>query len=356
MPPASTTNTPQTEPPSRALIIRPSALGDVCRSVMLASSIKAQHPACRVDWLVRREFADAVRGHPSVDNIVEFDRKGLGKEGRSMRSAKLRSFLRTLKEADYDLVIDAQGLARSGLFAWATRAPVRVGYRDAREFAWLGVNRRANAPASMHTVDRMIALLPGAGITPVADLSLRAPEDAVVDERLAGTRYAVIAPTSAWAGKRWPIERFSSLTGALLELGVDRIAVVGGPGEEPQCKRLLSDHQSDSRVINLVGKTSVGDLMATIAGAGLVVANDSAAVHMAVGFDRELVALYGPTRTDLVGPYRRDGDVIQHTEPGDRFQHKDEATGTSMMSRIGLDEVVRACDERLSRSSTRSPS
>ena len=323
---------------------------------MLAASVKAAHPDCRVDWLVRREFADAVRGHPCVDGVVEFDRKGLGREGRSMRFGTLRSFLTGLREVQYDLVIDAQGLFRSGLFAWATRAPVRVGYRDARELGWLGLNRRADAPASMHTVDRMLALLPSAGIEPVADLTLRPPLDARIAEPLRASRFAIVAPTSAWPGKRWPIDRFSALTRALLDSGVDHIGVVGGPGEQPQCERLLSDHAGDGRVVNLVGKTSVGELMANISGACLVVANDSAAVHMAVGFDRPLVALYGPTRTELVGPYRRDADVIQHAEPGERFDHKDEALGTGMMSRIGVDEVVDACADRLSRDATQSPS
>jgi ADP-heptose:LPS heptosyltransferase len=61
----------------------------------------------------------------------------------------------------------------------------------------------------------------------------------------------------------------------------------------------------EPRVIDLVGKTTVGQLMALVQGASLVIANDSAALHMAVGFDRPSVGLFGPTRLELVGPYQK---------------------------------------------------
>src|SRR5690606_35309433 len=126
---------------------------------------------------------------------------------------------------------------------------------------------------------------------------------------------------SRWAGKRWPIERFDALVAELLDptdgdVAALRVLVVGGPDEREQCGPLLARSERDPRVVDLVGKTSIGRLMAVIARAGLVVASDSAAIHMGVGFDRALVGLFGPTRIELVGPYRREGDVLQARAPG----------------------------------------
>ena len=86
--------------------------------------------------------------------------------------------------------------------------------------------------------------------------------------------------------------------------------------------------------------------MAIIEGAQLVIANDSAALHMAVGFDRPLIALYGPTRVGRVGPYSRQADVIQHVTPDDRIDHKD-AANVALMERITTGEVIERIDERL---------
>ena len=60
-----------------------------------------------------------------------------------------------------------------------------------------------------------------------------------------------------------------------------------------------------------------------------------------------LVALFGPTRVERVGPYRRERDVIQHLRAGDRFDHKDERVGVPMMERITTQEVLEACLARL---------
>jgi ADP-heptose:LPS heptosyltransferase len=122
--------------------------------------------------------------------------------------------------------------------------------------------------------------------------------------------------------------------------------LVGAASERAQVAPLLDLAQSNDRVLDLIGKTSLAHLMGVIERAALVVANDSAALHIAVGFNRPLVALYGPTRVHRVGPYRRERDVIQHVSPGDVFDHKSPAS-VAMMQRISADEVIRAAIHRL---------
>src|SRR5690606_13157489 len=100
---------------------------------------------------------------------------------------------------------------RSGFFAWATRAPRRVGFANARELGWLGLTERHGVPHERHTVDRMLELVRMAGVEPVRDLRLYAPPARAGREHGAGRPYAVIAPTSRWPGKRWPAKRFAAL-------------------------------------------------------------------------------------------------------------------------------------------------
>lgn len=93
--------------------------------------------------------------------------------------------------------------------------------------------------------------------------------------------------------------------------------------------------------------------MALVERASVVLCNDSAVLHMAVGFDRPIVALYGPTLVRRVGPYGRGADVLQHVRQGDRTDHKDLAAGTQLMDRITVREVLAAVLERYSRAGTR---
>lgn len=335
--------------PSRILLIRPSALGDVCKSVPALASLRRAYPDAAIDWLVQDTFADAVRFHPALTDVVAFPRAELSAELRSWRTARLRAWAGELRARKYDLVVDVQGLARSGLVAWATGAPRRVGFVDARELGWLGLTERHAVPAGLHSVDRMMELIRLAGVEPVMRMGLHAPPAAIqevrADARLTDG-YVLVAPTSRWPGKRWPADRFAALAAELLRR-IGAVVVVGTASERPQCRELIELADRDPRVVDRIGGTSVGQLMALVKGASLVVANDSAALHMGVGFDRPLVALYGPTDVRAVGPYRREADVIQHLRPGDRFEHKDERLGRAMMDRITIDEVVAACQARL---------
>lgn len=341
---------PDTE---RILIIRPSALGDVCRSVPLAAALKKHRPSAEIHWLVNAPFASVLEAHPAIDRVIPFDRKALGQHSRKLNLAPVLGFMRSLRAQHYDTVIDAQGLARSGLFAFATGAPLRIGHADARELGWLGLNRRLSPTPGQHTVDRMMSLLAPLGINePEPDMRLYTrPADRQwldADPELADP-YLVLAPTSLWPGKRWPIDRFADLARRLCADG-ERIVVIGAPGEEPQCAPLIALAREGLPVIDRVGHTSIGQMLAIIERAKLVIANDSAALHMAVAMDRPIIALFGPTRTDRVGPYRRSDSVLQHITPSDRLDHKDAASASNLMDRITTDEVyARAISLILSR-------
>jgi ADP-heptose:LPS heptosyltransferase len=310
-------------------------------------SLKRAFPEATVDWMVQDSFAEAIEAHPDLGQVVPFPRKQLGRFMRTGRVDRVLGWMRSVRRNNYDLVVDAQGLLRSGLIARGTGARVRVGYANAQEGAGVLYNRRFRIGRDLHAVDRMLALIEAAGVEPIADMRLYTTESARTEaEALCPELATVIAPTSRWAAKRWPIDRFADLTGRLLDTGPGPIAIVGGPGEEEQCKPLLDRFAGESRVINLVGRTRIGVLMGVIERARVVVANDSAALHMAAGFGRPVVALFGPTAVARVGPYEREADVIQHLEPGDMLDHK-AAGHVQLMERISVEEVVDLVIQRL---------
>jgi ADP-heptose:LPS heptosyltransferase len=200
----------------------------------------------------------------------------------------------------------------------------------------------------------MLGIASHLGIEPVRDVHLYTDEPTRERARelsRGAQRYVVVAPTSRWAGKRWPIDRFVRTVEALLSenAGVEAVAIVAAGGERDQCAQLLDRFAEDERVIDLVGKTGVGELMAVIERSALVIANDSAALHIGVGFGRPIVALFGPTRIERVGPYGRESDVLQARAPTSGVSHKDDAAGAAMMAEIPTERVIEAALERLGR-------
>lgn len=323
----------------------------------MLASLRAAFPSARIDWLVQDTFADAVAHHPALGGgtgggegsggVVAFPRRKFSRWASPSVTGDVVRWMRGLRRAKYDMAIDAQGLARSGIFAYATGARTRVGYADAPEGAWLAYTIRADAPKTLHTVDRMMRLLTPLAVPPVMDMRLYPPPEEMekvrTDPALVGKRFAVIAATSRWPGKQWAADRFAIVAERLVSdpvYGLDAAVLVGANGERGQIGPLLGLVGRERRIVDKVGATSIGGLMALVQASSLVVANDSAALHMAVAFERPLVALFGPTRVDLVGPYKRERDVLQHVTPSDKLDHKNAAVGKLLMDRITVAEVL----------------
>jgi heptosyltransferase-1 len=350
-------------PPRRILIVRPSALGDVCRTVPVLASLRRAYPQARIDWVVRDTFAPAIAAHPALNEAILFPRARFARWWRSPAAlGEMLGWFWDLRRRRYELVLDCQGLGRSGLISFLAAARRRVGYRQARELAWLGYNVRHPAHPEIHTVDQMLSLLREEGIEPVHDMRLHlapADHDWWTHERrrlgLDGLRYAVFAPTARWPSKRWPIQRWRQLVRPLLDRGLQRLVVVGGPDETAQVEGLVDPAgEAASSVVDLVGQTTIGQTMAAIADADLVIANDSAPLHVAVGFDRPCVALFGPTDPALVGPYRRPEAVVRkyRPRPGETINYRDGKLGDGLMRLISVDDVLERVDAVLAGAAT----
>ena len=324
-------------------------MGDVARTVPALASLRAAFPQARVDWLVQNGFEPVVANHPALSNVITFPKRHLVEALRQLRFGPLRAFTNSLRQTGYDMVFDLQGLARSGFLAWATGAPARFGQANARELGWLGYNRRVHVENDVHVVERMLRIVALAGVTPAYDMRLYTSDaDRAWAAATLGTPPPVVlAPTSAWASKQWPAERFALLAGAMVERG-RRVAIIGGPEEESKVKPLVELAARGPEVLNLIGRTSVGQMMAVIQRASLLVGNDSAALHMGVGFDRPMVALLGATVAGRGGPFGRERDVIQHVRAGDVMSFK-RPGAQKLMERISVEEVVEACEARLAR-------
>lgn len=325
-------------------------------------SLREAFPEARIDWVVQDTFVPAVAAHPALTEVVPFPRNRFANWWKSrVVMREVLSWFRQLRRRGYELVLDCQGLGRSGLMTRVTGARQRVGTRDAREFAWLGYNLRhrpaATGSAPVHTVDQMLSLLDAVGVPIVRDMRLYVGREEATwwaEKReqlgISAGRYAVLAPTSRWLSKRWPIERWAELVRPLLLRGFDHVVLIGGPSEHEQVKPILPQKSDrDSPLVNLVDQTSIGQTMAVIAESGLVVANDSAPLHMAVGFDRPCVGLFGPTDPRLVGPYRRESAVLRAfvPKPGEIIDYKDAKLADRLMRVISTAAVINRIDRVL---------
>src|SRR5262245_34656727 len=113
---------PLHEHPARRIgIIKPSALGDIVHALPVLTALRRRFPDAHITWIVNRSYEPLLAGHPDLDATLPFDRAA----ARGSLPAAVRiytAFASLLRRQGFDLVVDLQGLLRSGLMAFATRA------------------------------------------------------------------------------------------------------------------------------------------------------------------------------------------------------------------------------------------
>ncbi|MFT3786412.1 MAG: hypothetical protein QM770_09625 [Tepidisphaeraceae bacterium] len=106
--------------PKRILLIKPSALGDVVHGLPILALLRRRFPKAHIAWLVAPAFSSLLNGHPLLDEVIRFDRRGDADAGPLRGAIAFSDLVRDISNRNFDLVIDLQGLARSALLTWAT--------------------------------------------------------------------------------------------------------------------------------------------------------------------------------------------------------------------------------------------
>jgi lipopolysaccharide heptosyltransferase I len=332
-------------PPRRILIIKPSAIGDVVHALPILNLLRRTWPDAHIAWLVTPACANLIEGHPMLNEVILFERRKLGRGWREPKAAAgLFAFMKRLRGENFDLVLDLQGLFRSGWFARATRAPVRIGFKNAREFSPLFYTHRVDVGTTeQHAIDRYLKMAAslGCGDSPV-EFPFHVTDD---DRRHVGSLvpvnrpYAVLIPGTNWATKRWPIERFAALAKVLRERRGFAIVAAGSPDEARLADQVGAD-------VNAAGRTTLRQLVALLERASLVVANDSGPMHIAAALGRPLVTPFGPTNPVRTGPYRRSDTVVRLDIPCSPCYSRT-CSHQSCLKWLDVETVMHAADAQL---------
>jgi lipopolysaccharide heptosyltransferase I len=331
-------------PPQRILIIKPSSLGDVTHALPVLHLLRRRWPDAKISWLVAPYCSGLLEGHPDLDEVILFDRRRFGTAWKSPSAGMdLIRFKRDLRKRRFDLVIDLQGLFRSGWLAWHTRAPVRIGLANAREWAWIFYTHRVPiATMEQHAVDRYlkVAAALGCETEPVTFQFPTTPADQAAAEQINnGDPYAVLMPGANWETKRWSVENFAALVAPIRERFGLQSVIAGGPDTVELAKKIPG-------AIDMAGKTNLPQLVALLERASLVIANDSGPMHIAAALNRPLVAIFGPTNPIRTGPYGRMDSVVRVDIPCSPCYSRT-CSHTSCLRWLGIEPVLATAAQQL---------
>jgi heptosyltransferase-1 len=264
----------------RILIVKPSSLGDVIHALPTVNLLRRQFPDAHIAWLINSELSSLLKRCPVINDRIEFHRRD---------SATWLPLLGQLRRQRFDLVVDLQGLLRSGIFAFVTGAHRRVGLSDAREGGRIFCNEIVRVSRA-HAVDRYLSAArhlgcPASPIEFPLGLDARAPARTLI----------AVNPLARWEAKIWGDARFSAL---LDRLPASRVVLIGSAGERDRIESI-----NRGRVRNLAGQLDLFELAEFYRQCAAVITNDTGPMHLAAAVGTPVVALFGPTDPTLVGPY-----------------------------------------------------
>ena len=203
--------------PRRIALIKPSALGDIVHALPVLSALRDRYPAAAITWVVNKSYEPLLAGHPDLTDTLAFDR-GAFKRGPGTALGYSVRFASELRRRRFDLVIDLQGLLRTGLMCLATGAKERVGFANAREGSRFAYTHRVRVPDAdhLHAVERYwrVAEWLGAGDGPKRfHVPIPADARAWANRELAGLPRPLMAFAvgSRWVTKCWPPAHFAEL-------------------------------------------------------------------------------------------------------------------------------------------------
>ena len=272
--------------PRRILVIRRRALGDLLVSLPVLEHLRRIYPKAELTLLVDAPLRAVAALSPAVDEVLSFDRRAL--RGIPARLA----WLRRLRAAHYDLVLDLHGTPQTARWCFWSGAPMRVG-RERRWRSW-AYNRllrptRGEPPrfAGEVFLDWIRALGEDPGVWAPAKLKL--PSWRGVRE--AAPRI-LLNPSATWSAKAWPQAHWSELARLCAQEFAARVELVWGPGEEPLRDAILS---SAGAAATALPPTDLPQLAAELADCDLLVSGDSGPKHLAVAVGVPTLTLFGST-------------------------------------------------------------
>ncbi|WP_420263620.1 glycosyltransferase family 9 protein [Candidatus Magnetominusculus dajiuhuensis] len=294
-------------PYKKILIVKPSSLGDVVHSLPVLSALHKAYPGASIHWVIASGFEGLLDGHPMIERLRVIN-KDRWKRPSALKDTlkEIAALATSLKSERYDLVLDLQGLLRSGLITGLSRCQTRVGFKEAREGSTVFYTHTVEGGRGVHAVDRYMKIAGFAG-APTDEIEFPLLCEDIKEDWARGLKkgqYIVMAPGAAWVTKRWAARNFGRLAAKFSIPAV----VVGGGGDYSLGEEVVG--HAGGMAINATGKTTLKGLASLIRDARFMVTNDTGPMHIAAALGVVVFAIFGPTDPQRTGPYGTGHTVI----------------------------------------------
>jgi lipopolysaccharide heptosyltransferase II len=284
----------------RLIVRAPNWLGDAVMALPALAAVRRAYAGRTIVLAAQAGVAPLFQEQTAAapDEILIVDRGG--------ESARL-------KAAKADAILLLPNSFRSAWLARTAGIPQRWGYRASGRGVLLTRGVARPRRKHLHQVEYYRELVRGLGIDPGEDTIPRvSPRPATLEKADALLRKHGVdpgregivgfAPGAAYGtAKRWPPDRVAAIVKAVEFCGA--VPVLVGAGADRDTGRAIeSALPAGTRLVNLIGRTSLAELVGVVARCTAFLSNDSGAMHVAAAQGVPLTAIFGPTDERVTSP------------------------------------------------------
>lgn len=345
----------------KVLIVRIGAMGDVLHAIPAVAALRAAHPAWFIGWAIEPRWSDLLQiaGDPGdlSQGVGRFAGKALVDRWYSLPTrqwkqkplasgtfSEIGALRQVLRAEHFDLCVDMQGAIKSMAVGLLAQSGLLVGSASPRERAagWF-YGKKVATPAA-HVVEQGCELLGGAlgeVLQPArVTLPMGEKDELWADQVVGRERFCLISPGAGWGAKMWPAERFGRVAAELGRAGVRSVVNASVHGSR-ESNLVVTNSEGFARAV----PSTVGQLIALVRRAAVVIAGDTGPLHLAAALERPVVGIFGPTDPARNGPYGTRSRVLRDSTSLTSHKRKDKTEAG--MLQITADEAVQAAKEML---------
>lgn len=287
----------------RILVIQTAFLGDVILATPIWENIHDAYPHAQIDVVVKKGNESLLTGHPFLHQVFIFDKRNKVKN--------LWNLSKTLRSQQYDLVINLQRFASSGILTLLTRGKESRGFQKNPLSLFFSKRYPHEMKPDWHEVDRNLCLISDLVTAPIRRPQLFPSKDDLNSVQIyQDDPYCCLAPTSVWFTKQAPLEIWLELIEKLSQTK-EQIFLLGAPSDRAYLDEIVKNTRS-AQVINLAGRLSLLQSAALMAGAKHNYVNDSGPLHLASATNAPVSAFFCSTVPEFgFGPLSDHSDIIE---------------------------------------------
>lgn len=341
-----------TSPPKSICIVRLSAIGDTCHALAVVRNLQDNWPDTHITWIIGKTESLLMADVTGVEFIIFDKAKG---------SAAYGDVKQALAGKTFDVALCMHASMRANRLCRLIPAKTRIGFdfKRARDFQWLFTNKRIPHVAEEHALDAMMGFARCIGAEP-KPLRWEIPTSDA-DQAFAAQQCKyptlVISPCTSQRSRNfrnWSADNYAVVAGYAQARHGCRIILTGGNSELEQEYGEAITASAGQSVNNLIGTTTLKQLIALFAAADLVLCPDSGPAHMATAAGTPVIGLYATSNPGRTGPYvSRQLTVNRYPDALEKFMGKtvdkvrwgQRVRAADAMDLIEVADVIRKIDD-----------